>query len=44
MTKQKCEEFFDNDDNLALGINYIEETMVSLAKNLEVPDARADHR
>jgi len=40
MTKQRCEEFFDNDDNFDLGETYIEETLIWIAEKMGVPDAR----
>ena len=40
MTKESCEEFFDNDDNFNLGESYIEETLIWIAEKMGVPYAR----
>ena len=41
MTKQRCEEFFDNDDNFALGETYTEEVLIWGAEKLGIPYAPA---
>ncbi len=40
MTKQRCEEFFDNDDNFDLVESYTEETLIWIAEKIGVPDAQ----
>jgi hypothetical protein len=40
MTKQRCEEFFDNDDNFDLGEIDIEGMLIWLAEKMGIPDAR----
>jgi len=40
MTKQRCEELFDNDDNFDLGGIDIEGMLVWAAERLGGPDAR----
>jgi hypothetical protein len=43
MTKQRCEEFFDNDDNFDLGEIDIEGMLAWVAEKLGVPDAQIAH-
>jgi|GEM_PF-1327183 hypothetical protein len=43
MTKRRCEEFFDNDDNFVLGNEHMEETLIWAAEKMGVPYARIAH-
>ncbi|MGO8945494.1 MAG: hypothetical protein ACLQJ7_17705 [Syntrophobacteraceae bacterium] len=43
MTKQRCEEFFDNDDNFDLGEIDIQGMLTWAAEKLGGPDARVAH-
>jgi hypothetical protein len=43
MTKRRCEEFFDNDDNFDLGEIDIEGMLIWVAEKMGVPDARVAH-
>lgn len=43
MTKQRCEEFFDNDDNFDLGTGCMEETLIWAVEKQGIPDARVAH-
>jgi len=39
MTKQRCEEFFDNDDNFNLGESDIEGMLAWVVERMRGPDA-----
>jgi hypothetical protein len=43
MTKQRCEAFFDNDDNFDLGEFDIEGMLVCAAEKMGIPDATVAH-
>ncbi len=43
MTKQRCEEFFDNDDNFDLGEIDIEGMLAWIAEKMRVPYAPVAH-
>ncbi|MGA2223235.1 MAG: hypothetical protein ABSH41_02185 [Syntrophobacteraceae bacterium] len=43
MTKQRCEEFFDNDDNFDLGEVDIDGMLAWAVEKLGVPDAQIAH-
>jgi hypothetical protein len=43
MTKQRCEELFDNDDNFDLGEIDIEGMPAWAAEKMGIPDARVVH-
>jgi hypothetical protein len=43
MTKQRSEEFFDNDDNFDLGTGCMEETLIWAVEKQGIPDARVAH-
>jgi hypothetical protein len=43
MTKQRCEDFFNNDDNFNLREIDIEGMLIWAAEKMRVPDAQISH-